>query len=518
MGKGVEIGMAESSMRDSPSMWRRHLLESDAEVATSPHLSYSLPALWLGTWRTLAPKQVLMVDTVSGDTISVERFESETAGIARHLRSLGADHGQCVVLSIASQIDLITWHVGVLRSGAISVPVNPQAPIADFRRVIASSAPLAVVSSDVTQREILKLDPNQPRALDPRPLPSSPTDLDIDKARPEDGALMLFTSGTTGRPKGVLLSHRNLSSSIESFTRAWRWSVEDNLALCLPLFHLHGLGVAVHGSLAMGSQMSLAPRFASSWVCESVREARSTMFFGVPTMYHRLVESPGVSELSGMRLMVSGSAPLPSATGHALEKACGQRVLERYGMSETVMNLSNPYEGERRLGSIGFELPGVSMRLSEGDSGEILLRGDNVFSNYWHDETATAEAFDDCGWFKTGDIGRYEDDGYVRLVGRSKELIISGGYNVYPREVEECICQIPGVREAAVIGVPSLEWGEKIVGYVVADDSRVTEEVVLRHCRENLLRYKVPASIALVGSLPRNHLGKILRDRLREDA
>lgn len=510
--------MAEGLIRDSYSMWRRHVPSVNGDMADDLFVAPSLPSLWLGTWGALAPERALMVDSATGETVTVERFEAETAIIARHLRSLGAGCGERVVLCITSQIELITWHVGVLRSGAVSVPVNPGVPLAELNRIIANSTPLAVVSSDLGHHEMLRSSPVGPHALVPRPFPCSSGGTGIDEAVPDDGALMLFTSGTTGRPKGVLLSHKNLSSSVAAFTRSWRWSSEDNLALCLPLFHLHGLGVAVHGSLAVGSQMTLAPRFHASWVADSVNRDKTTMFFGVPTMYHRLLESPSVSELSGMRLMVSGSAPLASTTGVALEHACGQRVLERYGMSETVMNLSNPYEGERRLGTIGFELPGVNLELSEGDFGEILLRGDNVFCKYWNDDSATAEAFDDRGWFKTGDIGRYEGNGYVRLVGRSKELIISGGYNVYPREVEEHICDIPGVREAAVVGVPSLEWGERIVGYVVVDDPKVTEEVVLRHCRENLLRYKVPASVSFVGSLPRNHLGKILRDRLREDA
>jgi malonyl-CoA/methylmalonyl-CoA synthetase len=297
-------------------------------------------------------------------------------------------------------------------------------------------------------------------------LPVRGSGLVLDGAMIDDTALVIYTSGTTGEPKGVPLSHGNLLASAHAVRLAWRWTPEDRLALCLPLFHVHGLGVGLHGTLVTGAGAMLLP-FSPASVADAIAEG-SSLLFGVPTMYHRLAESSHLGSLSGLRLAVAGSAPL-AAELHEARAGCGQIVLERYGMTETVMLVSNPYDGERRPGTVGFPLPGVDLRLDlrEGGSAEIQVRGPNVIAGYLDNSAATAAAYTSDGWFRTGDLGTISDDGYLTISGRAKELIITGGYNVYPREVEELLRSHAGVADAAVVGTPSAQWGETVVAFVV---------------------------------------------------
>jgi malonyl-CoA/methylmalonyl-CoA synthetase len=276
---------------------------------------------------------------------------------------------------------------------------------------------------------------------------------------------------------------------------------------------VHGLGVGLHGTLLCGGSAVLLPRFEADAVLDAAREHDATLFFGVPTMYARLAASPRASELSRLRLCVSGSAPLPASLHDELSTRAGVRVLERYGMTETIMNVSNPYEGERRAGTVGFPLPGVEVRLAV-DTGEILLRGPNVFPGYWQRPAATAESFTDDGWFRSGDVGAEDPDGYLRIVGRAKELIISGGYNVYPREVEDVLLEHPGVREVAVVGEPSDEWGERVVAVVVVAATPPDPDELLAFAAEQLAPYKRPRAVRFVDALPRNALGKVVRSEL----
>ena len=343
-------------------------------------------------------------------------------------------------------------------------------------------------------------------------LPEGPV-VDVDTAGPDDPAVIGYTSGTTGAPKGAVLTHANLLASSESVRLAWRWGTGDRLVLALPLFHIHGLGVGLHGTLLAGGSAVLLPRFEADAVLDAAATHDATLFFGVPTMYARLAASPRAGELSRLRLCVSGSAPLPPAVFHRLATRAGQRVLERYGMTETGMNVSNPHDGERRPGTVGFPLPGVELRLGAG--GEIFLRGPNVFGGYFGDPAATADAFSD-GWFRTGDVGELDSDGYLRIVGRAKELIITGGLNVYPREVEEVLLTHPGVAEAAVAGVPDEEWGEVVTAWVVpaAGGDPPDPGEVLAHAAGQLAAFKRPRAVHLVTHLPRNALGKLLRQEL----
>jgi malonyl-CoA/methylmalonyl-CoA synthetase len=339
---------------------------------------------------------------------------------------------------------------------------------------------------------------------------------ELDVAGRGDPALICYTSGTTGAPKGAVLRHGNLLASAEALRLAWRWVQDDRLVLALPLFHIHGLGVGLHGTLLTGASAVLLPRFDPDAVLDAARDHEATLFFGVPTMYARLAGSPRVGELASLRLLVSGSAALPPTVFERLAERAGQRPLERYGMTETVMNVSNPHDGERRPGTVGLPLPGVELRLAEGD-GEVLLRGPNVFDGYWRNPEATAEAFDADGWFRTGDLGSLDERGYLRIEGRSKELIITGGYNVHPREVEELLLEHPGVAEVAVVGTPSEEWGEVVTAFVVATDpgDPPDEDELLALAAEQLAPFKRPRLVRYVESLPRNALGKVLKHELR---
>jgi malonyl-CoA/methylmalonyl-CoA synthetase len=335
----------------------------------------------------------------------------------------------------------------------------------------------------------------------------------LDAAAPEDPALIGYTSGTTGSPKGALLSHANLLAGSESVGLAWQWTAADRLVLALPLFHAHGLCVGLHGTLLAGASAVLLPRFEVDAVLDAAREHAASMFFGVPTMYHRLAQSPRAGELARLRLCVSGSAPLPAELHRSLAERGGQQVLERYGMTETLMLVSNPYDGERRPGSVGFPLPGVELRLSDGEQGEIQVRGPNVFAGYWERPEATAESFID-GWFRTGDLASTDPDGYLRILGRSKDLIISGGLNVYPREVEDVLLSSPDVAEAAVVGTPSDEWGEVVTAFVVPAGGRRDKQPLLGLAAEQLAPFKRPRIVHFVDSLPRNAMGKVLKHEL----
>ncbi|MGZ4678515.1 MAG: AMP-binding protein, partial [Acidimicrobiia bacterium] len=275
----------------------------------------------------------------------------------------------------------------------------------------------------------------------------------------------------------------------------------------------HGLGVGLHGTLLAGGSAVLLPRFDPDAVLDAARDHDATLFFGVPTMYARLANSERVAELARLRLCVSGSAPLPAALHGDLRERAGVRVLERYGMTETLMNVSNPYDGERRAGTVGFPLPGVEVRLDE-PTAEILLRGPNVFRGYWGRDDATRDAFTPDGWFRSGDVGEYDPDGYLRIVGRAKELIISGGFNVYPREVEDVLLEHPAVAEVAVVGEPSDEWGELVVAVVVPATDARDPDALLAFAAEQLAPYKRPRRIRFVDALPRNALGKVVRAQL----
>jgi malonyl-CoA/methylmalonyl-CoA synthetase len=404
-------------------------------------------------------------------------------------------------------------HVACLRAGLVVVPTNTAYVSRELAHIVGDAHPKAAVIDDEARAtslreaagdDLLILDPSVE-------LPDHEL-ADIDSVGADELALLVYTSGTTGAPKGAMLTHRNLLSASEALRRAWRWQADDRLVLSLPLFHIHGLGVGLHGTLLAGASALLRPRFDVADVARVVADEGATLFFGVPTMYSRLAASADVAALGSLRLCVSGSAPLPADLHGAIEAGSGQRVLERYGMSETMMNLSNPYDGDRRPGTVGFALPGVEVRLADGESGEILVRGPNVFQGYWERAAATAEAFDPDGWFHTGDLAERGTDGYVRILGRAKELIITGGFNVYPAEVEDVLRRHPGVQDVAVAGLPDDEWGEIVAAFVVGGDPH--DLALDSFAAAELAPHKRPRRWAQIDEVPRNALGKVLRYEL----
>jgi malonyl-CoA/methylmalonyl-CoA synthetase len=348
----------------------------------------------------------------------------------------------------------------------------------------------------------------------------------------DDLAAIVYTSGTTGLAKGAMLTHGNLLANAKTLKDCWGWQRGDVLLHALPIFHVHGLFVALHGALLNGSRMIWFNRFEPAAVAARLPEA--TVFMGVPTLYVRLLAEPGFTQEAcrGMRLFISGSAPLLLDTFEAFRERSGHTILERYGMSETLMLTSNPYraeDGERRGGTVGKPLPGVSVRVVDergvpcpaGRIGGIEVRGPSVFKGYWQMPEKTSEEFavdaDGTRWFKTGDVGRFDDDGYLTIVGRSKDLVITGGYNVYPAEVEGCLNELPGVAESAVIGVPHPDFGEGVVAVVVPRPGAALDApAMIDVLKDRIANFKVPKQLFVVDALPRNVMGKVQKAVLRE--
>jgi len=349
-------------------------------------------------------------------------------------------------------------------------------------------------------------------------------------SRSDDLAAILYTSGTTGRSKGAMLSHRNLASNAQTLKRAWQWRSGDVLLHALPIFHVHGLFVALHGALINGSKTLWLSRFDADQIIRLL--PRASVMMGVPTFYVRLAADARLNRrlVKGMRLFISGSAPLLAETFSAFQARTGHTILERYGMSETIMLTSNPVRGERRAGTVGQPLPGVGVRIADdqgrvirrkrsglSEIGGVQVRGPNVFSGYWRMPEKTREEFTTDGWFKTGDMARWDAEGYLHLVGRSKDLVITGGYNVYPKEIEMLIDALPGVDESAVIGIPHPDFGEAVTAVVVLKaGARVDADALLAQIKPRIANYKVPKSIHIVQSLPRNAMGKVQKNLLRE--
>ena len=422
----------------------------------------------------------------------------------------GLKRGDRVMMSGPASLDFVVAHCAALRAGFVVIPANPSFSRREVEALLSAARPVMAVVASVEMRGwIAALDEDVVVSDAGVDLPHGPAP-PLDDVTVDDPALLPFTSGTTGTPKGVQLSHGNLLASAESLLIAWRWTPDDRLILCLPLFHVHGLGVGLHGTLLAGASAIVQPSFDPERVLSAAADA--TMFFGVPTMYARLVRAKRANRLASLRLCVSGSAPLSADMHREIERRCGQIALERYGMTETLMLISNPYDGERRAGTVGFPLPGVEVRLASSSS-EIEVRGPNVFSGYLDRPEANAEAFTSDGWFRTGDIGSVDADGYFSIVGRAKELIISGGYNVYPREIEDVLRGHPSVIDVAVVGTPSAEWGEVVTAFVEATDE-FDADALIAWASDKLAPYKKPRVVHRIDALPRNKLGKVLRDEL----
>jgi len=500
--------------------WRDHLepddplLADDGPGAGGLTGAGTLLRVWADRWAA-DPTARLWHD--AGRWWTSGEFDAATRRAAGRLRAAGLEAGQRVVWSTGTSVDALVAHVGALRAGLVVVPANTAYSARELAHIVTDVGASAAVVERPEQADWVREAAGGPIMVTGPTLDLPDADPGpLDRSGPDDPALICFTSGTTGVPKGAVLSHRNLLAGTESVIRAWRMTPEDRLVHCLPIFHAHGLVVGAYGTMAAGGSAVLVGGFSPGAVTDAVRAHRASLFFGVPTMYHRLVASGRAGELAPLRLCVSGSAPLPAALHAAATAAIGSVVLERYGMTETLMNTSNPYAGERRAGTVGFALPGVEVAFD--DTGVVLLRGPNVFDGYFGRAAATADAFRDRGdgggpWFATGDLGD-DDDGYLVVRGRTTELIISGGFNVYPTEVEDILSGCPGVADVAVTGTPSDEWGETVTAWVVPDGPAPSLDDLQAHCADVLAPFKQPRLLRVVEALPRNAMGKIVRSRL----
>lgn len=465
-----------------------------------------------------------------GEVFTFGRLDEESDRLAAWLLAGGVKPGDRVAVYLKNSPEFVLLYLAAAKAGFIFTPINILYRRNEIAHILSDSDPKvvfadpeseAMVASAITSDELrLHLTSEIGAAVANTPRPAV-----IPEPADDDIAALVYTSGTTGRPKGAMLTQANFAANALNLIESWRMTANDRLLLTLPLFHVHGLGNGLHTWLALGYRVRLTERFRKETIIEELREFGPTVFFGVPTMYERLLETPpDVAREIGtsLRLFVSGSAPLPAATHRKFEDLFGSVILERYGMSETLMNSGNPYDGERRPGSVGLPLPNVSIRICDdkdrevanGQTGELHIKGANVFSGYWRQEGATAEAFAEDGFFRSGDLGVRGDDGYITLQGRGKELIISGGFNVYPREIEEFLAKQPGVREAAVVGVHDPLKGERPLAFI-ASDKPIDANALSAACREGLASFKNPTAFVQVDALPRNALGKVQKHLLK---
>jgi len=463
--------------------------------------------------------------------------EAEAARYANLMCERGVVPGDRVAVQVEKSPRALILYLACLRAGAVYLPLNPAYPEREVDYFLGDAEPRLMVtrpeSADGAGRLCERHGLGDPLTLgigDDGTLVeasrSMPDRFDPVERAPDDLAALLYTSGTTGQPKGAMLTHANLFSNAEVLHRAWGFRAGDVLLHMLPIFHTHGLFVACHTSLINGSPMIFCPRFDATEACRLL--PRATVFMGVPTFYVRLLGQAGLGSApcANVRLFVSGSAPLREQTFEAFRERTGHTILERYGMTECGMSTSNPLEGERRAGTVGPPLPGVDLRVSRedgtpagpGEVGAIEFRGPNVFAGYWRRPEKTAAEFTADGFFRSGDLGRIDDDGYVSIVGRGKDLVISGGFNVYPKEVELLIDRLDGVAESAVIGLPHPDFGEQVTAVVVCAPgaARPTGQSVIEALKRALAGYKVPKQVFFAGGLPRNAMGKVQKSVLRE--
>jgi malonyl-CoA/methylmalonyl-CoA synthetase len=463
--------------------------------------------------------------------------------IANLLLALKLPEGSRIAVQVEKSVEAMMLYLATLRAGYVFLPLNTAYRSAEMEYFIGNSEPAVVVCSagnfgwvskiafKAGTRHVFTLNDDRTGSLLDRAAHCSDRHAIATKGE-DDLAAIVYTSGTTGRSKGAMLTHGNLLSNAQVLKDYWGWRSPqeggDVLIHALPIFHVHGLFVAIHGALLNGSKMIWLGKFDPAVVIRGMRDA--TVFMGVPTLYVRMLAEAGLNPDAArhMRLFVSGSAPLLLETFNEWKQRTGHTILERYGMSETIMLTSNPYrpqDGERRGGTVGFALPGVRLRvrgeqardLPAGEIGDIQVTGPNVFKGYWRMPEKTKEEFTDDGWFKTGDVGKMDERGYVTIVGRSKDLIISGGYNVYPAEIEGYINEMPGVAESALVGVPHPDFGEVGVAVVIAKRGvQLDGEQIVARLKSQLANFKIPKRCFVVDELPRNTMGKVQKNLLRE--
>jgi malonyl-CoA/methylmalonyl-CoA synthetase len=472
------------------------------------------PATWLAQLAQLDPER-LFLRTPDGQRVTYAAMNRWVERMAAALAQRAVVAGDRVVAQVEKSPDAIALYLACLRVGAVFVPLNTAYTNAEIEYFLGDAEPKVAVRV-ATGVSLADLASHEARAARTQPA-----------LKQSDLAALLYTSGTTGRSKGAMLTRANLATNAITLAQEWRFSERDVLLHALPIFHVHGLFVAINTVLASGSSMLFLPKFDADEVVRSLPEA--TVMMGVPTFYTRLLQHPAFTRerCARIRLFVSGSAPLLAETHREFRARTGHAILERYGMSETLMNTSNPFDGERVPGSVGPALPGIEVRITDPESGVPLpetgsvgmieVRGPNVFRGYWRMPEKTAAEFRRDGFFITGDVGRFDGNGYLFIVGRARDLIISGGYNVYPVEVETELDALGGVAESAVIGVPHPDFGEGVTAVVVAHPGTALDENTLRAALEQrLAKYKLPKRIVFVSEMPRNAMGKVQKAQLRE--
>ena len=496
-------------------------------------MNHNLYAIFAARFLRRPDHACLMLD--NGCAWSYRDIERASAKLANLLLALGLQPGDRIAVQVDKSPEALVLYLASLRAGTVFLPLNPaytQAEIEYFlndaqpglfvcRPQFREAALLLAAQSGVAHT--LALDENGRGSL--IDLAAAQSDVfETVPRRPEDLAAILYTSGTTGRSKGAMLTHGNLASNAEALCQAWQFTSDDVLLHMLPLFHIHGLFVACNCTLLAGSAMLFEARFDARRAVELLPQA--SLFMGVPTYYTRLLAEPSFTRKCArdVRLFVSGSAPLLAETFTAFAQRTGQRILERYGMTEGGMYTSNPYTGDRRCGSVGPALHGVDLRVVDeagqacavGVAGNIQVRGPNIFAGYWRMPEKTAEEFTADAYFRTGDVGHLDKDGYLFISGRARDLIISGGLNVYPKEIEDVIDALPGVAESAVVGLPHADFGEAVTAVVVAKPgAQLDEGAIIAAVRERLAGFKVPKQVYIVADLPRNAMGKVQKAVLR---
>jgi malonyl-CoA/methylmalonyl-CoA synthetase len=484
-----------------------------------------------------ADETKVLVDTPEGSPTTYGDFLALTGRLAAVLVDVGVRPGDRVAVQVEKSWQALALYLAALRAGAVFLPLNVGYTAAEIAYFLGDAEPTVFVCRPEA-REALAGVAREAGVACVETLGQSGDGTLLDQAAKkgaefatvrranDDLAAILYTSGTTGRSKGAMLTHGNLRSNAQALVAVWKFTASDVLIHALPIFHTHGLFVATNVVLLSGASMIFMARFDADAVLAALPRATSLM--GVPTFYTRLVEHPGLTRAATthMRLFVSGSAPLLAETHRRFAELTGHAILERYGMTETNMITSNPYDGDRVPGAVGFPLPGVSLRIADPESGRVLpegeigvieVKGPNVFKGYWRMPDKTAAEFRADGFFITGDLGRIDARGYVHIVGRGKDLVISGGYNVYPKEVEAEIDALPGVAESAVIGLPHPDFGEGVTAVVVREaGATIGERDVLEAIGDRLARFKQPKRVLFVDSLPRNTMGKVQKNLLRE--
>ncbi|HYD65083.1 malonyl-CoA synthase [Azospirillum sp.] len=478
------------------------------------------------------------ITTDDGKAVTYGDLENLTGRYARLLADLGLKKGDRVAVQVEKSAENIVLYLAVVRAGGVYLPLNPAYTKAEVEYFLTDAEPHIFVCKPETEAalkdtaekakvaHLLTLGTNGDGTLPARAASCAP-DFDTVPCGPDDMAAILYTSGTTGRSKGAMMSHRNLGSNSLTLHTYWGFRPDDVLLHALPIFHTHGLFVATNCVLLNGTSMIFLPKFDADQVMRLLPKA--TVMMGVPTFYTRLLAHPGLTKESTahMRLFISGSAPLLADTHKEFSARTGQAILERYGMTETGMLTSNPLNGDRIPGTVGFPLPEVSLRVVDPETGKTLgadeigvieVKGPNVFSGYWRMPEKTAQEIKPDGFFITGDVGKVDGRGYVHIVGRAKDLIISGGFNVYPKEVETVIDAIDGVVESAVVGVPHPDFGEAVTAVVLRKPGLTApdEAAVIAVCKEQLANFKVPKRVFFVDEMPRNAMGKVQKNLLRD--